>query len=314
LVSVSSVLEEAAAQDMASESHPLVTIGVPTYMRPQLLERALACVARQNYCNIELIVADNATPGTEVSTVVNQFRSRVGNLVFIRHPRNIGAHANFLALLDAANGKYFMWLADDDEISDNYIASLVEVLEKNPDAATATGHWITVFANGVRWPRSTSNFPQKSTLVRALRYIWRTDDAFFYALHRTSAIRQASFPGYWWPNRLTVLSWGYVFLLDMVLRGRIVLASDRSVEFVNYNDVPKQYDAGGSGLAAIARYVVRQVNVHFLYQVKIARLLGALAVVPAGCVSIAAMCREFGSYFCDIALIRMRRWTARNPE
>lgn len=313
MASVRSVLVE-VAQDTAAESRPLVTIGIPTYMRPKLLERALACIARQNYRSIELIVADNSTPGVEVSTIVDSFRSRVDNLVFIRHPRNIGAYANFVALLDAAHGKYFMWLADDDEISDNYIASLVEVLEKNPDAATATGHWITVFENGVQWRRSTSNFPQKSALVRALRFIWRTDDAFFYALHRTSAIRQASFPGYWWPNRRTLLSWGYVFLFDMVLRGPIVLASDRSVEFVNHNDAPKLYDAGGSGVAGIARFVVRQVNVHYLYQVKVARILGALAVVPASCVSIAAICRELGAYFCDIALMRVRRWTARNRK
>ena len=39
---------------------PLVTIGIPTFNRPELLARALTSVAKQDYANLQVLVADNA--------------------------------------------------------------------------------------------------------------------------------------------------------------------------------------------------------------------------------------------------------------
>jgi glycosyltransferase involved in cell wall biosynthesis len=293
--------------ETALDGPPLVTIGIPTYMRPRLLERALGCVARQGYSHIEVIVADNNTPGDEVDEVVRAYAKRLPNLKFIKHPSNIGSYANFFAVLEAAHGKYFMWLADDDEISDNYVEGLVDVLERNPGASTAAGRWVAVLDDGVVSPRQASSFPEASALARCLRYIWHTDDAFFYALHRTSVIRRASFPGFWWPNRRVLLSWAYVFLFDLVLRGQILIASDASVVFVNHTDAPKQYDTGKNGLLGIVQFVVRQINVHFLYLRKVAGVLGIWHVAPAAFVSFAALCREVGACLYDVLVQLWRR-------
>ena len=106
-----------------------MTVGIPTYDRPDLLKRALSSIARQSYGNLEVLVADNASPGSATSRVIDLYRAEIRGLRYYRHERNIGALANFKFLLAEARGRYFMWLADDDEISDNYIASLVDVLE-----------------------------------------------------------------------------------------------------------------------------------------------------------------------------------------
>jgi glycosyltransferase involved in cell wall biosynthesis len=287
---------------------PLVTIGIPTYQRPELLQRALNCVAAQDYPNIELIVADNHTPGDAVTQIVDAFRSRIAGLVFIRHPSNIGAYANFFAILDAAHGEYFMWLADDDEISSNYVSGLVGELQANPDASSAAGHWISVLDQDERWPRSTVSFPQKSVLLRTLRFIWRTDDAFFFALHRTAALREASFPGYWWPNKGVLLNWGYPFLLDLVMRGRVLLAADASVRFFNYNSIaPKQYLDQRGGLAEMFRFCVRRLNIHWLYMRKIAAVVGVRVLAPAAVVSVVTLVREIGGYLIDSVLTKLNR-------
>jgi glycosyltransferase involved in cell wall biosynthesis len=302
-----SPLRPCPVSDGAAMSQPLVTIGIPTYKRPELLRRALACVVKQDYRNIELIVADNDTPGTLVTEIVESFRLKIDNLLFIRHRENIGAYANFFALLDAAHGEYFMWLADDDEISNNYISGLVNLLEGNLDASSAAGHWITVMDEGTTWPRSTSSFPERSPLARVLRFIWRTDDAFFYALHRTSVIRKASFPGYWWPNKGMLFNWGYVFLLDMVLQGRVLLADDSSVQFVNHDCSAKFYVTRRSAVIEIFQFCVRRLNVHWLYLQKATAAIGVWALPVIFLVSLAAILREFGSFFASIGLTKLRR-------
>lgn len=285
---------------------PLVTIGIPTYERPVLLARALAAVAKQDYANLEVLVADNATPGDETGRVVESYRRSIPGLSYIRHEKNIGSLDNFMFLLGAAKGRYFMWLADDDEISPNYVTSLVALLESDPGASSAAGHWVLMQNEQDGRLMPTSSYPQRSALARVLRFVWRSDDAFFYALHRTDVLRQASFRGYWWPNREVLLNWAYVYLLDMVLKGRVLIAQDTSVQFINHDYTQKSYQTKGRSLAGAFAHACRRVNVHYLYWEKCARVLSPLSIPVVVATSLVSMFREGGTF----ALRRVMRLMA----
>jgi glycosyltransferase involved in cell wall biosynthesis len=286
---------------------PLVTIGIPTFNRPEMLARALGAVASQDYPHLEVIVADNAAETDEASPVVERFKSSLPKLKFVKHERNIGSLNNFFFLLRTANGKYFMWLADDDEISPNYVSSLVDLLEADIGAASATGHWVLMRdeQNGDLMP--TSSYPQGSPLSRSLRFIWKSDDAFFYALHRTDLLRRATFKGYWWPNNAVFLNWAYVFLLDMVLGGRILLPTDRSVRFINHDYTHKAYAQARKPLTAGLMYVSRRVNVHYMYWEKCAKVVSPMAMPLVILTSLAAVVRDS----VEFAVARLRRAPAR---
>jgi glycosyltransferase involved in cell wall biosynthesis len=283
---------------------PLVTVGVPTHNRPELLRRTLAALAKQDHSNIEVVVADNATSGDSAGRVVQSFVGVIPDLRYVRHEVNIGAVENFLYLLSVARGRYFMWLADDDEISPNYIASLVKVLQSEPDASSAAGHWVLMQDEHLGREMPTSRFEHRSQVVRALRFIWRTDDAFFYALHRTDVLRQASFRGYWWPNRDSVWNWAYVYLLDVVLKGRVLVARDPSVQFINHDYTPKAGVIASRTLLAVATGACRRVNVHLLYWEKCARELNVLWMPLVVATSIVSLARE-GSMKVLHRMIRM---------
>jgi glycosyltransferase involved in cell wall biosynthesis len=288
---------------------PLVTIGIPTYNRPQLLKRALTAVANQSYENLQVLVSDNCTPGCAVQDVVDEFEETIGNCSFNKHPENIGAIQNYFSLLDAAKGEYFMWLADDDEISSNYVSALVDLLEKNPDASSATGNLFLMSdeSNGEIVP--TSNFPHSSPVVRAIQFVWRSDDTFFHSVHRTAVLRKASFPGYWWPNKGFLLNWSFVFLFDMVLAGRILIPDDLSVQYINHCYVPKLYIVRRykSWSMEVMSYILRRLNVHCLFMFKASRVLNPLVVFPIVLVSFLALCREFGIFFGGVLLAPFRR-------
>jgi glycosyltransferase involved in cell wall biosynthesis len=273
---------------------PLVTIGIPTYGRPHLLGRALRSVAAQDYRNLEVIVADNCSPGERTIEVVESYRSMIPGLRFVRHAENIGALANFFFLLEAASGHYFMWLADDDEISPRYVSALCAVLERNSDAASAVAHWVLMSneRSSVRMP--TSWFGARSAFLRALRFIWRSDDAFFYALHRTEALRRATFRRYWWRNRDVLMNWAYVYLLDMVLTGRILLTEDESVQFINHDYSHKTYSRSTGDWLQVPFYLLRRINVHWLYWEKCARVLPPLAMPLIVATSAVSLVREVG--------------------
>ena len=273
---------------------PLVTVAIPTYNRPELLGRALNCIAYQDYKNLQVIVSDNNTKGTLVDEVIASFNGKIDNLEFIKHPENIGAIGNFLSLTELAKGKYFMWLADDDEITANYVSSLVELLENKADASTATGNWIQLDSDLKPQGINGLIYPERSRLIRVLHFIWKSDDAFIYGLHRTEALKKATFPGYWWPNKGQVWNWAYVFLMDMVLAGKIIKINNTSVQYTYHGYVPKQYMEERGGVIERIGYVVRRLNVHYLFLRKITKSpQGLINAIPAALVSALVLGREF---------------------
>jgi glycosyltransferase involved in cell wall biosynthesis len=100
---------------------PLVSVGIPTYNRPVGLRRTLQHICRQTYSNLEILVSDNASPGSETEAVVREFSATDRRIKYFRQPSNKEAIANFRFVLAKASGDYFMWAADDDEWDQSFI-------------------------------------------------------------------------------------------------------------------------------------------------------------------------------------------------
>lgn len=104
-----------------SENIPLVSVGIPTYNRPEGLRRTLECITGQTYKNLEIIVSDNCSPGPETEAVVREFMERDSRIQYYRQKENKGPTRNFVFVLEKASGVNFIWAADDDEWKDTYI-------------------------------------------------------------------------------------------------------------------------------------------------------------------------------------------------
>lgn len=260
------------------------------------MKRALASVASQDYPNLDVVVSDNGPVDEHVTRVVEEARRIIPSLRYVRNATDIGPIGNFAALLNNAHGEYFMWLADDDEITPNYVSELASALDADPTAAAATAHWRLMTDEALGRLVPTTTYPEPSWPARAIRFLWNADDAFFYGLHRTSTLRSGSFPGYWWPNRKVIWNWGYVFLFDEVLRGRIVsVASATNAEFINHDYTDKEHELQASLLPGRLRAVIRRLNVHWLYWRKLVRV-GGMAPLPLFIlVSALSLAREMGT-------------------
>jgi glycosyltransferase involved in cell wall biosynthesis len=97
------------------QEHPLVSVGVPTYNRPEGLKRALGCITSQTYRNLEIIISDNASGNDLVRQVVSDFQETDSRISFFSQTQGIGIVNNFHFVLKKATGSYFIWAADDDE-------------------------------------------------------------------------------------------------------------------------------------------------------------------------------------------------------
>jgi glycosyltransferase involved in cell wall biosynthesis len=100
---------------------PLVSVGIPTFNRPEGLATTLANIRRQTYENLEIIVSDNASPDPKVAQIGRTAVASDGRVSFFRQPANGGAKANFEFVLAKSSGTFFMWAADDDAWCDEFI-------------------------------------------------------------------------------------------------------------------------------------------------------------------------------------------------
>jgi len=105
-----------------------VSIGIPTYNRPESLRRTLECITNQTYSNIEIIVSDNCSPDERVQEIISEFEKNDSRIINIRQAFNVGAINNFKFVLSVAKGNYFMWAADDDEWEPEYVEHLLSII------------------------------------------------------------------------------------------------------------------------------------------------------------------------------------------
>lgn len=175
---------------------PLVSVGIPTYNRPDGVRRTLECITGQTYKNLEIIVSDNCSPGSETEAVVREFMAKDHRVDFFQQKTNQGATLNFEFVLGRATGEYFMWVADDDEWELNSIEILVNKLEENADSSLImsackrmdendTPYDIVLSFNSKLDINHSNSF--KLALDASTNYFWTY---IFYGLFRTEYLRK----------------------------------------------------------------------------------------------------------------------------
>ena len=175
---------------------PLVSVGIPTYNHPESLRKTLECITKQTYKNLEIIVSDNCSPGTETAAIVREFRVKDNRIQYYRQDDNKGARFNFKYVLEAATGKYFMWVADDDKWNVNSITTFVEELEKDSEVSVVMSACKRVDENDQLYD-IVHNFnspldlnltnPIKLTLDASTNYYWTY---LIYGLFRTDYLKR----------------------------------------------------------------------------------------------------------------------------
>lgn len=97
---------------MMADRHPLVSVVLPTYDRPDLLRRAVTTVLEQTYPTIELVVVDDCSP-EPVRPHLEEIETTTP-IRCIRHETNHGANVARATGIEHASGTYVAFLDDDD--------------------------------------------------------------------------------------------------------------------------------------------------------------------------------------------------------
>ncbi len=165
----------------------LVTIAIPAYNRPELMRRTIDSVLQQNCNHIEILISDNCSPQQAVRDTILAYAAADKRITYFFQEKALAVIEHFDFLLQKANGKYFMWLADDDWLDSNYIDTCMQYLEQHTDYSCACGEALYYNnANEFLHEDGLRTIENNNAKKRMLQYYKNVRlNGYYYSLKRT---------------------------------------------------------------------------------------------------------------------------------
>ncbi|MCH2273497.1 MULTISPECIES: glycosyltransferase family 2 protein [Thalassospira] len=112
-------------------------IGMPVFNGEKEVGRAIESIRNQTFGDFKLLIFDNCS-NDNTGKICQDYAKADSRIYYVRHPINLGAHRNFMSLVEHADAPYFMWAAVDDVRTPEYLEVNITYLESHPECVAST--------------------------------------------------------------------------------------------------------------------------------------------------------------------------------
>jgi len=123
------------------------SICIPAFNRPQELSDLLESIASEPPGDWEIVVCEDSSPKrNEIAGVVQRFAQahELLSVRFLTTPANLGYDGNLRYLIDRAEGRYCVFMGDDDLWCTGSLQQLTKVTVANPELGVILRAWQTI--------------------------------------------------------------------------------------------------------------------------------------------------------------------------
>jgi len=135
---------------------PKVSVCIPTYNSASYLPQAIESVLQQDFTDLELVIADDASTDRTPELCLSMSDPRIR---YIRYEENAGQAGNFNRSFKEAKGEYITLLSADDYFLPGLLKDRVARLDHHPEAGFVVGALQMIDAEGRAMP-SASKWPK----------------------------------------------------------------------------------------------------------------------------------------------------------
>lgn len=196
---------------------PRITVGVPVFNGERYLAATLDSLLNQTIDDFVVLVGDNAsTDGT--AEIIHAYAARDRRVRHVRHPRNLGAAANYSRLCELSETEFFRWSAADDCSQPRFLEACLEGLEHDPDAVLVYPRIMMIDARGepIEEYDEGLHLPQTRAAVRFFTLLRNTRLCnALYGVGRTAVFRRTRLLGSYRGSDI-------VFQAELSLYGKIL--------------------------------------------------------------------------------------------
>jgi glycosyltransferase involved in cell wall biosynthesis len=137
-----------------------VSVVVPVYGSEAYLPACLASILGQSFCDVEVIVVDDGSPG-DVAGAIAQVPGSTERVRVIRHERNRGASAARLTGASAAKGEYIGFVDSDDLLENDFLETLfATAVETGAEVVECAMTFVRQDGSTEYWNPKSLNFGQ----------------------------------------------------------------------------------------------------------------------------------------------------------
>jgi glycosyltransferase involved in cell wall biosynthesis len=199
---------------------PLVSVGMPVFNSSTKIHQAIRSILNQDYKNFELIISDNNSTDSTMDICL-YYASLDSRIRYFKQEISISPTENFNFVLKHSNGEFFVWAADDDRKSRNFLSSNLYSLNNNPKAVASMSP-IFFEKKGVLSPLINVG-PFTEQVVQRYRNFFKIahkSHGMFYSLIRKDCIKDCELV----PELF--FGWDWAIVLYLLNQGEIVVASE----------------------------------------------------------------------------------------
>lgn len=197
---------------MKTKSNEKISIGLGIYNEEKFVSRMIESILSQSHENFELIISDDCSTDNTIQICKN-YEKLDERIRLFKQEKNLGVVKNLQFLLNKSKYDFFIYLAGDDIISENYLADNLQNLLNNPGASCSAGCHI--------WEdqdiqKDKVCFELKGSLYQRLNYFLSNSfnaTAMNYALYKTEVMKKCpdlsfKFLGHDWKIMTNALKFG----------------------------------------------------------------------------------------------------------
>lgn len=248
-----------------------LAILMPTYRFDEMARQALQLAAGIGDDEICVLIGDNSE-NPEKHQFLRDLAARSRNVEVTCHPKNIGAFANWMFLIESRETEFVTLAADDDAFTSSYFKAGLRLISADADCSAASGLHIGI-ATGSDVPDlyAPAQRLESSPLARIERYHGQNPMA--YAIVRKSVLK--GFADYIRAHPISVSFSDYLLTFHLLSIGTYKMDYDGYGYLYNNNNwssLPKFFQSAGSfyamsglsaGFGVLARLHWAVVNLHF---------------------------------------------------
>jgi glycosyltransferase involved in cell wall biosynthesis len=228
------------ASDALPTRDPRLTIGMPLYNNGRTISRALDSLLAQSFGNFRLVISDDGSTDSTCD-ICDTYAARDSRVTVFRQPVNLN-YGNFRYVLQQAETPLFMFAAGDDYWHVDYVARMIDMLDRRALAVCAVSQ-VEFVKDGIVVARARGTRPLEGDIpTNVARFLAAGDDnSRMYGVFRTPAAQRAfprrDFFGYDWAFTVGTLLEGTHVEVPEVLMWRDYTEPARYIHYV-------QRDAG----------------------------------------------------------------------
>jgi glycosyltransferase involved in cell wall biosynthesis len=112
-------------------SDTLVSVGLPVHNAGARVAEVVRSVLAQDHERVELVISDNASTD-ETEEVCRDLAKSDPRIAYHRQAENVGLLNNFEYAIRAAQGTFFRWIGDDDELEPTFVSRCLGEFAADP--------------------------------------------------------------------------------------------------------------------------------------------------------------------------------------